>query len=404
VQEATDGGAVTGSEDRRHAVFVLVFGAWLVGFWCFPDGWWHRLALGCAVLPVLWRIRDEWVAVMREERWFRLAAVLLGWQWLTRWWSDEGGNWTGNWLDVALTVTLLGAVLVLGRDVEATRRVLRWMVLAAAVTTVLSLIIFYAHPVRTVAEDRFRNVFVYYGEGLNPNLTGWLCGFGALGAAWACGRAGAVRWAWTWRSSLAVLTFGVLSTQSRGALLMFVAGFTVLLVLEWRKAAAALVTVAVASVIYFGSSIHAESEAVREMVERGSSGRVHFYAWLLDRMDGVDVVIGRGMATPPVIPEEVFGWFVHHPHCAYLAQFYLTGVIGTVLLLALLGWGAWEALQLARKGEALLLILLTGGGVALLFDGGHVLSVFSVGRMEGLMVIVPAGWAVARRGVMGREG
>ena len=96
--------AATGSEDRRHEVFVIVFGVWLAGFWCFPDGWWHRLALGCAVGSVLWRIRAEWIAVMREERWFRLAAVLLGWQWLTRWWSDGSGSWSGNWLDVPLMV------------------------------------------------------------------------------------------------------------------------------------------------------------------------------------------------------------------------------------------------------------------------------------------------------------
>ena len=95
-QEAADDGAVAGSEDRRHEIFVIVFGVWLVGFWCCPDGWWHRLALGCAVLPALWRIRDEWKAVVVEERWFRLAAVLLGWQWMTRWWSDGSGSWTSR--------------------------------------------------------------------------------------------------------------------------------------------------------------------------------------------------------------------------------------------------------------------------------------------------------------------
>ena len=74
------------------------------------------------------------------------------------------------------------------------------------------------------------------------------------------------------------------------------------------------------------------------------------------------------------------------------------------MLLLLLAWGAREAWRLARKGETLLLILFAGGAAALVFDGGHIMSVFSEGRMEVLLVVVPAGLAVARWGRMNREG
>lgn len=391
--------AKAGSEDDRHEVFVIAIGTWLAAFWFCPYGWWHLVGLGVMVFPALLWVRDEWARALRGERWFQLAAVLLLWQWMTRWWSDGGGSWTASLIDIALVVVLLSALLVLGRDIQATRRVFRWMVLAAAATTLVSLFVFYGPSDRTVSGDRLRNVFIYYGFGLHPVLTGMLCGFGALAAAWATGRSTSHRWTWIWRISLAVLTVGVISTQSRGAYLMFVSGFGMLVVLERRKAVAAVVTVLVSIALYFGPFLWG-TPAAKNMVSRGATGRFSVYQWLLDHMDGTDRVIGRGMATPPTIPEEVFNWFVAHPHSGYLTQFYLTGVIGSVLLLALLAWAAWDALRLALKGETLLLIMLTGGAAALVFDGGHILSVFSEGRMEVLLVVVPAGLAVARRRVL----
>ena len=115
------------------------------------------------------------------------------------------------------------------------------------------------------------------------------------------------------------------------------------------------------------------------------------------------MLVGRGMATEPVIGAEVFGWFIEHPHSGYLTQFYLTGAVGLMLLMVVLAWGVWQAVCLARHGETLLLILLAGGGAALVFDGGHILSALSEGRMEMLLVVIPSALAVARRGVMQRE-
>ena len=401
-QDATADQAGTRWWERRQEIFATAIGIWLAGFWVIPDGWWHRLWLACIVFPALVWTWGAWRPVLREERWLWLAGVLMGWQWLSRWWSPgswtEIESWTGSLPDVMMVGVVLLSMLLLARDGAATRRVFGWMVLAAAVAALVSMLGFYAMAERSIAEDRLRNVLVYYGIGMNPVLTGLLFAFGALGAGWLTGRTAPGRWRRVWFGSLVVLTLGMCAAQSRGAFLMFGAGGVMLLVLERRRVLAAAGTVVLAVAGYFGVLMWATAgiEAARDLLDRGATGRFEIYGWFLQQMDGVDRVIGRGMALPPIVPEEQFGWFIEHPHSAYLTQFYLTGGVGVVLLVALLGWGGWAACQMVRRGESLWLVLLAGGAVGMVFDGGQILSVCSEGRLEVLLLVIPAAMAVGR--------
>jgi O-antigen ligase len=101
------------------------------------------------------------------------------------------------------------------------------------------------------------------------------------------------------------------------------------------------------------------------------------------------MLIGVGMASSPEVPEGIFDWRVIHPHSIYLTQFYLTGMIGLAMLVGLIAWAMAAALALARSGESLWLCLLSGGCLALWFDGGQVFTVYSSARIELLLVAVP---------------
>ncbi len=118
-------------------------------------------------------------------------------------------------------------------------------------------------------------------------------------------------------------------------------------------------------------------------------------------MSARDALIGSGMARPLVLPEEALGWRVVHPHSIYLTQYYQTGIVGLSLLLALIAAAAKAALTLARRGESLWFCLLAGACAALVFDGGQVFTVYSVARIEILLVTVPAAIAVGRASLKG---
>ncbi|MDA0766798.1 MAG: O-antigen ligase family protein [Verrucomicrobia bacterium] len=393
------------SERERWWRMVLAAGLtlWLAGFWFWSDASTHRLALFVLVLPGLvlnWRELRE---VVRGERWLWLVGVLLVYQWLSTFWSDPRINPGGYWLDVVMTGSFLLGVMAISRSPLVLRWVFPALGLLAALVALVSLLVFYAEPGRSVAEDRLRNVWVYE-EGLNPVWTGLLCSFGALVAAWKATREGLGRWRWVWLGALVVLVLGLLASQSRGAMLAFGVGMGVLVVMERRRAVPSLVVCAMSGLAFFIllATVQSGSEAARDMIGRGTTGRFDIYGWFFKQMAELDGVIGKGMGAPASVPEEEFGWFVRHPHSVYLTQLYLTGVIGLGLLLTILTVALQWSFKLARAGEALWLALLGGGCVALVFDGSYVFSLHSMGRLEPLLLLLPATLAVGRgRGMKG---
>ena len=398
-----------GFRGDRELLFVAVLTVWLGGFWCCSGAWWHRWCLAWLVLPALLLNFRQVRAVVREERWLWLAAGLLVWQVLSRSWSAEPVVPMGWWLDAMLVFGLLCGVFVLARGTAGPAWVFPSLAVLAALVALLSLTVFYSHPERNLADDRLRNVLIYE-HGLNAVLTGLLCAFGGLIAAWMAARGGpeddAKVWRFGWLVVLMLALLGLLASQSRGPMLMFGVGFVVLAAVERHRIVPVAVVSALTAVAYSGllSWASAGKEAAMDLIQRGSTGRLDMWAWFFERMSGWDGVFGKGMATSPIVPEAEFGWLIRHPHSVYVTQFYLTGFVGTALLLVLLGWGGQAALKLAQAGESLWLALLGGAAVALAFDGAHVFSLFSVGRLEILLLAVPAAMAVGRSAMGDQRG
>ena len=328
-----------------------------------------------------------------EVRWLWAVGLLLGWQTLSRSWADPPLVEAGRPGD-AVVLFLLGAAFVaVGRRKDFGIWIIGGLAVLGACLVVFLLGVFYGDTAHDLASHRFRNVLVYreFG-GLNPVLTGMLCSSGAVAAAWftvrSRGRLARIPWA----LALAILVFGMMASQSRGAMLGFGAGLGALLFFEWRSCRSAMVTIFGAGGVYFLTLLRSQQgvDAAGGLLERGATGRLAIYEWFLERLSGLEFLVGRGFGTNSEIPAEELGWLVYHPHSSYLTQFVLGGLIGLGLLLVVLGWSVREAWKEGRRGESLWAALLACGLGSLLFDGAELFTLHSVPRLELLLVVVPA--------------
>ena len=120
MNESAGGQATDTGKSRRdyESLLVKVMAVWIGGFWL-CDGFWHRVALCCLVLPLVCLSSRQLRTVVRKERWLWVASGLLAWQLLSCTWSAEGAlwpdYWVGSWLDVLLTFGLLVGLLILAR-------------------------------------------------------------------------------------------------------------------------------------------------------------------------------------------------------------------------------------------------------------------------------------------------
>lgn len=376
----------------RELYLAVGIGLWLCGYFV-VDGWEHRRAVRWLV-PILLLNCDILVRTMRESRWLWAVAGLLAFQALSRWWS-VGNEPVSNGFDVLAVLALLISLVAIGRREDAGNWMLGGLAVLAGGVALFSLAGFYGSEGRHLATDRLRNVLIYE-NGLNPVLTGMLCGFGAVAAAWFAGREQWVARRGLWLACLAVLIFSLMATQSRGAMLAGGAGLAVLALFLRKAVLPAVVTCAVTVGTYF--LLVARSDADLNLIERGSTGRLEIYHWFLERVSAMEVLIGSGMSADVTIAKVELGWFVDHPHSSYLTQFVLTGALGLALLLFVIGWPVLRALGAARRQEALWLALLASGAVAVLFDCGQMFSLYSAPRIEFLLVAVPAALCMGRVG------
>jgi O-antigen ligase len=390
----------------RDALPALPLACWLAAFWFLSGDVWHRDILGWLVIPSLLLVPRARLREIPRFRWLAAAAVLLGWQTLSRLWSAGANSPPGWWLDSLLVFGLLCALLAHAPGRAICGWVFPLLSLVSATVSAISLAAFYLPGAHDLADDRLRNVF-FHQDGLNAVPTGFLFAFGAIVAAWLTTRAPRrdMRILHLWAAAFSV--FGLLATQSRGPMLMFVVGFLALLAFERKRTLPVLAAIASIALVYFALLlwISGGRDAALDLVQRGGTGRFDIYRWYLSHMSVREFLIGTGMARSPELPEEAIGWLVHHPHSIYLTQLYQTGIVGAALLLALIAGAAGAAWALARRGDSLWLCLLAGACVALLFDGAQVLTVYSIVRIEILLVVVPAAIAVGRapRGGKGSE-
>ena len=92
----------------------------------------------------------------------------------------------------------------------------------------------------------------------------------------------------------------------------------------------------------------------------------------------------------------MLGWYVHHPHSSFLTPLVHTGIPGLLLLVAFCCGAMWTAWR-SREHGAAAFSLLAFGLTGLLMDGAQIASMFSVPRIENLLILVPAVFALSTR-------
>lgn len=381
----------------RGVLPAVALGLWLAAFWVLSPHPVQCCLLGLLVVPSLLLVPRPRLREALRSRWLAAAAVLLGWQTLSRLWSGGGNASPGWWLDALLVFGLLCALLAVAPGRVLGEVVFPSLAIVSGATSLVSLIAFYAPPTRHPAGNRLQNVFIHE-YGLNPVPTGFLFAFGSLIAAWWLIAAARRETRAPQVVALVLSLLGLFASQSRGPMLLFVVGLCCLLVFGRKRALPALWLALGTAAAFFGFLLlsGAGRDAALNLLERGSTGRFDIYRWFLDQMSVRDVFVGTGMARRPIMPADNVGWAANHPHSIYLTQLYQTGLVGLSLLLGLIAGGLRAALALARGGEPLWLSLLAGACVGLLFDGAQVFTVWSPARVEILLIVVPAAIAIGR--------
>ena len=385
---------------QRWHLGMVVF---LVGYHVFQNVWLHLLWFGATVaLPYF-----TWRGLPKPPPRFHIAVMAFCGLMLVLSYRPGASPSSFGWLGVPLALgdTLLFLIFIdaayqLGHRRERFReRTLYLIVLVAVVTAAISLVVFYALPKTHFPANRLENVIVHFG--LAPVLTGLLFASAGLTAALlACRETIAKR-----RRQLllfeAILVFAALCTQTRGAILAFIAGLAVLIIFQFhRKLLAPLAVIAIVCATYqwalpsLSQAVPTEApppeNPAKSMVARKDAGRLKLYEIILKRMEPpMDYVLGRGRWAPDTAGPPEQHWHAHHPHSVYLATFYRGGGLGLLALGTVMVIGLVPGWREARAGRPAWLILAAFGTAAFLVDGDDLTTLASMPRLEPLLFWFP---------------
>ena len=388
---------------QRFWVLVLAFLGWVTGFWLCRGRWEHQLWLQWALLPAfalnadrVWILWKEWFGDLstsfRGRLWWLGLFSLLEWHfWVT---GFRTGDWwlgAGSGRDLLVMLVLVSGLTLFARKKFAEELMWPAIFIFGSLTIVCSAALFYQDY--GVSEQRFRLVW-RYEPGFNAVTTGILVGF-ALVTGWiSVLRFDSKKFRFLGWLALVLLGGALAASESRGALLAALSagaiflGRAVAAKEQWFSHLRLLLLSAGGFICYWVLALWMGEASQGDLVSRGSSGRLEIYQYYLANLSTLDWWLGKGEV--PALPPSALGWEVHHPHSAYLGQLVAYGVMGALGLGWLLMAGFW---QLRREKE---LSLLVFGLIACLFDGGLILSAFSMARWEVLVVLVPLVMGVAR--------
>lgn len=397
---------------------------YLAGFSVLPNDWLHLgwLAVMGAVALVFLEGPARWLRRPATPAVPLLVAYLL-WMTLRSCCSDAfvlghaPVETTRGIFGTSLLVLLCVLLWKVARDFRVLRFVGWTTGLAAAFAALVSMGVWYLVLPGHMAGERLQNLLVH--RGLNPICTGLIFGFSGM---WFLGLVEGVRGLTTRRlawSLAIVLHLAAFFTGSRGVMLALLCGHTALLVARgWRRGLPATAVLAITALVYFSSAPlmakivtwSADPAVVppppgithhwEKAMERRDNGRIDIYRAGWNAIDNVWIGTGQwgvGDVWQCDLQPDPYG-MMRHLHSAFFATFVHGGIIGAVLLLALLGYAARCAWRLARQGkqDATWVALLAFGCGGLLFDGESLLSLATAPRFEGLLFWVPVVVALAR--------
>jgi hypothetical protein len=296
--------------------------------------------------------------------------------------------------------------------------------MTSALAALISILLLYFVLPHHEAGERLMNLLVH--GGLNPVCTGLIFGFAALWLAALMEHEATPlprRIAW---AAIALLHFAAFLSGSRGAMLALACGHAVLLSARgWRRGRVAVCVFVLTGLVYFTSAplfahiaqwrsepavITAFAPGIthhfQKAVERGDNSRLDIYQAGWHAMDNLWLGTGQwgvcGIWQCELQAKADIS-MMSHLHSAFFATLIHGGIIGAVLLVAVLGHGIKRACRLAVQGDATWISLLAFGCGGLLFDGEALTSLATAPRFEGLLFWLPLTVALARGSTMSRS-
>ena len=306
------------------------------------------------------------------------------------WWSSEF-SWRGAFSTYSRCVLIAGFCAGVASSFAASAATSAWLsravTVGAALAAVATLVDFHLHPTwdgRLAGLGQLRNSVV-------AALTFSAALLIALDAA-----LNDTKW-WRIAAVLAIAAIGgvIVATGSRNGYASAAVGSWIALLTARRPEgarlalwlAAPLIVVAAAAVM-----TAYEPNAFTQLFPRGDSFRAAIWGAEWRRYLEGNPWFGLGTLTSDrvVVDDRAFA----HPHSLYLASALQGGLVGLVILLAVLGCTVWKLVEMIHARAARLgLSLIAAGTVAYLFDGWELIDKVSV---SWLVIWLPAGiaWAL----------
>lgn len=273
---------------------------------------------------------------------------------------------------IAFALLVLTFCLSIGYSIEHYPRYLYWLVLfivlAAAINSGYSLYLHYAMPdYQPLPEPRLFAL----GRLSNPVISALSYGFATL----LC-----VFFVLTNKRLTSKILFAVIIvlflgcivlSGSRGVWPALLVGATAGILVHYeghRKFQMIGITIAIIAVA--GGALTLGLDA---MLERALSFRPEIWAEFTRRTLDTNLLLGVGMTADSTFQHP--SQLIKHPHSIFIATFYYGGMIGLLLLIAMLGRAVW-LIVLMPHGEikTLAAMLLAFGVTATLVDGDEVLT------------------------------
>ncbi len=357
---------------RGPEQLAVTLGMFLAGFFLLPSGKaLNNVYYALVLAPAVFLLRGaDWRWLAGSKMW-RLAMLLLTYLTLSGLWS--AGFTFDDWLHEAkglpyMAVYMAVLVCVCVRRPAAWERLLRAVVLAAVLGTLISAALYYRALPWTARLE-------FHGAVYNPNESATLIGGCLMLVLFHILPAARGRW-WQagWLLAALVLAAGIVLTGSRMPLAAAVVctGLGFALRGQWRLLGLLAAGGTLALGLLLVDGVHD-----RRAVERGDSyrlaiwqqfaARVAHSPWLGEGVltDDTTQIAARDAGAPPLT--------MNHPHSVYLATALYGGLPALGLLAALVAAALWQGVAAARCGEPAWLLVLLVGLLCMLTDGDRLL-------------------------------
>lgn len=351
---------------------AVTLGFFLAGFFLLPTSKaLNNVYYALVLAPALFLLRaTDWRWLAGSTVW-RFAMLLSGYLTLSGLWS--AGFTFKDWLHEAkalpyLVVYLAVLACVCVRQPIAWERLLRAVVLAAVVGTLVSAALFYRAAPWTARLG-------FYGAVYNANEAATLAGGCLMLVLFHILPAERVRWRQGWWLLVAVvLATGILLTGSRMPLAAAVVctGLGFALLRQWR-----LLGLLLAAFALMIGLLLADGYDYRQSVERSDAHRLAIWQQFSVRV-AAQPWVGEGILTDDSTQVEsradhASPLAINHPHSVYLATALYGGLPALGLLAVLVGLALRQGMGLALREEPAWLLVLLLGLLCMLTDGDRLL-------------------------------